>query len=188
VAAGGAPLLPPGPFTPMAFRFRAVPSQAPLLVTAPDSGSGADAATGGPPVYADDSGGGSDGGGFAPPPVTGTGVTWWLNPVRESMTGLDVSLYLSSALGAILQFANHGSERLYVLAQVPGVTVAVTDGGTVLDQAAQPFPAVVLAPGSLYCFGPFHSVLQVPGSSTIQVALSTTFGVQVLVVQGPDAH
>ena len=104
------------------------------------------------------------------------------------MTGLDVTLRLSQALGTVLQFANHGSERLYVLAFNPGVTLTVLTGGMVLDQGAQPFPAVTLAPSTLYCFGPFHTVVQVPGTNQVQAALSTAYGVQAVVVQGPGAH
>ena len=256
--APGVSLVPPGPFTPMAFRTRAVPSTAPPEVTAADTGTGADtttvtasissadtgsgadtgsrgaidsdsgsgadtgsvtsaslsgtetgsgadtgtvtagvssaetgsaaeSASGDPAVITSDTGTGADAGAVIVP-VTGSGITWQLNPVRESMTGLDVTRYLSQALGAVLQFANHGSERLYVLSSDPGVTLTVLTGGTVLDQEAQPFPAVTLAPSTLYCFGPFHTVVQVPGTSVVQVALSTAFGVQVAVVQGPDAH
>jgi hypothetical protein len=99
-----------------------------------------------------------------------------------------VSLHLASALGSIIQFANTGTERLYVLAGNPGVTLAVGLSSLVLGEPAQPFPAVALTPGQLYALGPFRTSLQVPGTSTVQVTLSTAYSVQALVVQGPDAH
>jgi hypothetical protein len=183
----GLPGTPPGFASPMAFRFQSWPTAAPAPQAPPgaDSGTGAESAV--VTVSDTDVGTGTEGAGRGVP-VTGAGITWWLNPVRESAAGLDVSLHMSAALGAILQFASTGSERLYVIATSPGVTLTVTDGGMVLDQAAQPFPPVTLQAGMLYAFGPFHTVVQVPGTSTIQIALSTTYGVQVLVVQGPDAH
>jgi hypothetical protein len=104
------------------------------------------------------------------------------------MTGLDVTLHMSQALGAILQFGNTGSERIYVLAASPGVTLTVGVSSLVLDQPARPFGSVTLTAGQLYAFGPFHTVLQVPGTSTVQVTLSTTYGVQVVVIQGPHSH
>jgi hypothetical protein len=54
----------------------------------------------------------------------------------------------------------------------------------VLDEPVSQFSPVTLTAGDLYSFGPFHSALQVPGTPVIQVTLSTTSGVQVLVVQG----
>lgn len=184
--AAGLPGIPPGFMSPMAFRFQSWPTTAPAQQSASpaDTGTAADSAV--ITVSGSDTGAGADAAWGVP--VTGAGTVQRLNPVRESMTGLGVSVHMSTALGAILRFASHGSERLYVLAQTPGVTLTVTDGGMVLDQAAQQFPAVTLQAGMLYCFGPFHSVLAIPGSNVMQVILSTTYGVQVVVVQGPDAH
>lgn len=121
-------------------------------------------------------------------PVTGTGVTQRLNAVRESERGLDITLWMSQALGATLQFLNTGTERLYVFPESAIVTAAVGIESLVLGESVTQFPAVTLTAGSLYVFGPFHTALQVPGTSTIQVTLSTTYGVQVLVVQGPYSH
>lgn len=200
------PLTPPGFSSPMSWRTQRWPTGAPLGVPGQDTGTGTDTATafvsitdsdtgsgvdaGAPAagVTDTDTGTGTDTGSFAPPPVTGAGITWWLNPVRESMTGLDVSLYLSQLLGAIVQFSNTGTERLYVLASAPGVTLTVGVSSLVLDEPAESFPAVELAAGQLYAFGPFHTVLQVPGTSTIQVTLSTAYGVQAVVIQGPNSH
>jgi hypothetical protein len=175
-----------------------------------DTGSGADAGTAAVTAGSADTGTGADSGAVTasagdtdagsaaetasggttapPPPVTGAGIVQRLNPVREAAAGLDVSLHMASALGAILQFASTGNERLYVTAAEPGVTVSAGIGGRVLGEPASPFPPVALQAGVLYAFGPFHSVMQVPGTSTVQVELSTAYGVRALVVQGPGSH
>jgi hypothetical protein len=159
-----------------------------VTVTDSDAGGAAEAASVGVGVSDADTGTGADSATLGPPPVTGTGIIQWLNPVRESVTGLNVNLYLSTTLGATIQFANHGTERLYVLASAPGVTLTVGVSSLVLDEPAESFPSVTLTAGTLYAFGPFHTVLQVPGTSTMQVLLSTAYGVQAVVVQGPDSH
>lgn len=58
------PLVPPGISSPMAFQRHAWPSPAPLMVTAADTGSGADNATAGPLVTSPDTGSGADTGTF----------------------------------------------------------------------------------------------------------------------------
>ena len=60
-----APLIPPGFTSPMNFRRRAVPSQAPPLVTTADTGTGADTGAGGPVVSGSDTGTGTDSGTFS---------------------------------------------------------------------------------------------------------------------------
>jgi hypothetical protein len=65
------------------------------------------------------------------------------------------------------------------------VSVQVDVGAAVLGQAVTPFPAVTLTEGHLYAFGPFHSALQLPESSTVQVTLSQVTDVLAGVIQGP---
>jgi hypothetical protein len=109
-----------------------------------------------------------------------------LIPVQDPADGgsLDVGGLLAPASGTILQFASTGTERLLVIAATSGVTVTVTVQSLILGQPVSSFPPVTLTEGHLYAFGPFHSVLQIPGTSTIQVSLSVTTDVSVLLVQG----
>lgn len=115
----------------------------------------------------------------------GAGAVQRLVQVRESQAGLNLSSLMAQPYGAILQFSNTGTERLYVLSAVPGVTVTVNVGSEVLGQPVLSFSPVTLAAGQLYAFGPFHSALQLPASNVIQVTLSSVTGVLAGVVQGP---
>jgi hypothetical protein len=96
-------------------------------------------------------------------------------------SGLSIGALLTPATGTILQFAVSGAaERLYVVAATSGVTVQVDVEALVLGLPVTPFTAVTLTEGDLYQFGPFRSVLGIPGTSTVQVVLSSAAYVGVL--------
>lgn len=107
------------------------------------------------------------------------------SPLAADGPGLDITAFLAAAGGTLLLFPSTGAEVLLVLASGAGVTVTVGIGTTILGQPVAPFPAVTLAAGHLTAFGPFHSLLQIPGTRLVQVTLSTVTGVQAGLVQNP---
>jgi hypothetical protein len=119
----------------------------------------------------------------------GAGITQVLARTRNVPDGggLNITGALIPATGDLLMFRSTGAERLWVTASGPGVTVTVDVGARILGQPVDPFPAVELAQGALYQFGPFHSVLNAAGTASVQVTLSSVTGVQVAVIQEPAA-
>jgi hypothetical protein len=119
----------------------------------------------------------------------GAGITQVLARARDVADGggLNVTALLVPATGQLLMFRSTGAERLLVTASGPGVTVTVDVGARILGQPVDPFPAVELAEGALYQFGPFHSVLNAAGTAMVQVTLSSVAGVQAAVIQEPAA-
>jgi len=97
--------------------------------------------------------------------------------------GLDITAALAPPPGSVLQFANTGREILYVAAGAVSQTVQVDIGLTVLGQSVANFPAVTLINGHVVAFGPFHSLLNLPGGNTVQVTLSTSVNILAAVLQ-----
>ncbi len=114
-----------------------------------------------------------------------TGTPANLTPAWAAGGGafLDITTMLAPPDAPALLFGNTGTEHLLVTASGGGVTVTVTIGAMVLGQPVNPFPPVTLSAGHLYVFGPFHTLLDQPGGSLVQVMLSSTTGVQVAAVQ-----
>jgi hypothetical protein len=102
--------------------------------------------------------------------------------------GLDITALLATPSQTVLQFANSGRERLYVLLASSTATVTVDFGALVLGQTVANFNSVSLTATDLYQFGPFHSVLDQPGGNLIQVTLSTTSNVTIALLQGVGVY
>lgn len=101
-------------------------------------------------------------------------------------TGLDLTALLTAPIRTTLQFTNTGREVLFVLPAAALETVTTLIGVTILGQPVDPFPPVVMTAGHLCVFGPFSTVLDTPGTSTVTVVLSTTTSIQVALVQTPE--
>jgi hypothetical protein len=90
--------------------------------------------------------------------------------------GLDITAALlvggSTLTNTNLQFTNNGSVFLIVVATT-ACTVTLDVESTVLGQTVTPFTAVSLTSGHYYAFGQFHSANNFPGTTTVQVALSS---------------
>ena len=98
--------------------------------------------------------------------------------------GLDLTALFATPTQTTLQFQNTGREFLLVKGTAGTETVTTDFGATVLGQAVSNFPAVTLTPSAhIFSFGPDHSVLDIPGGTTVQVVLSTVTGVTVLLAQ-----
>lgn len=102
--------------------------------------------------------------------------------------GLDVTAALAAPTQTTLQFSNTGREILFVAAASTSETVTVDIGTTVLGQAVTNFSSANLTNGHTSAFGPFHSVLDQPGTSTVQVVLSTTTSITVALLQLPGVY
>lgn len=97
--------------------------------------------------------------------------------------GLDLTALLATPTGTTLQFSNSGREILLVGAAAVSETVTVDIGATVLGQAVSNFTTVNLTNAHTVAFGPFHSLLDQPGGTTVQVVLSTITSITVALVQ-----
>lgn len=97
--------------------------------------------------------------------------------------GMDLTALLTAPTSTLLQFSNSTAQRLYVISSAAGLTVQVNVGTTILGQSVASFPAVTLTSGHLYQFGRFHSLLDVPGSSTVTITLSTASNVLIALIQ-----
>ena len=97
--------------------------------------------------------------------------------------GLDLTALLAAPTGTTLQFSNTGREILLVAAAASAETVTVDIGALVLGQAVTNFTSVTLTSGHTVAFGPFHSVDDQSGTSTVQVVLSTTTSITTALVQ-----
>jgi len=112
-------------------------------------------------------------------------TTQVLTPVQfvPDGAGLDLTAQLAAPTATTLQFANTGREILLVAAAASSETVTVDIGALVLGQTVTNFSSVTLTSGHTVAFGPFHSVDDQTGKSTVQVVLSTTTSITVAVVQ-----
>ena len=89
--------------------------------------------------------------------------------------GLDITAALltgSTLTNATLQFTNSGREFLIVVATTT-CTVTLDVESTVLGQAVAAFTPVNLTSAHYYAFGQFHSANNFPGTTTVQVVLSS---------------
>ena len=96
-------------------------------------------------------------------------------PLVADGGGLDITAALltgSTLTNATLQFTNSGREFLIVTATI-ACTVTLDVESTVLGQAVTAFTPVSLTSGHYYAFGQFHSANNFPGTTTVQVVLST---------------
>ena len=97
-------------------------------------------------------------------------------PLVADGGGLDITAALlvgtSGLNDTTLRFTNSGREFLIVVATTT-CTVTLDVESTVLGQAVTAFSPVTLVAGDLYVFGPFHSANNFPGTTTVQVVLSS---------------
>lgn len=103
-------------------------------------------------------------------------------PFVKNFAGLNITSLLAPPTQLVLQFSNSGKEILFVSAS-SGVTVQVNIGTTVLGQAVTQPTAVTLTTGDVYAFGPYDSQVDEPGTTTVQVTLSATSGVDIALLQ-----
>jgi hypothetical protein len=90
--------------------------------------------------------------------------------------GLDITANLliggSTLNDPSLRFTNDGNVFLIVVATT-ACTVTLDVESTVLGQAVTAFTPVNLTSGHYYAFGQFHSANNFPGTTTVQVVLSS---------------
>jgi len=98
--------------------------------------------------------------------------------------GLNITALLTTPTGTTLQFQNTGRERLIVVPGASSETVTVDIEELIEGQSVSNFASVTLTTSDYYQFGPFHSVLEIPGTSLIQVVLSTISSIQIALLQG----
>src|ERR1035438_1436418 len=98
-------------------------------------------------------------------------------PLVADGAGLDITAHLlvggTGLTNATLNFANNGSQFLIVTSSGSGVTVTLDVESTVLGQGVTAFSPVTLVAGDMYAFGQFHSANNFPGTTTVQVVLSS---------------
>jgi hypothetical protein len=105
-----------------------------------------------------------------------------LTPVQAVETGLNITSLLAAPSQLTLAWGHTGREVLLARASTSGITVTVDVGTWILDQPVSNFPPVTLTSGSLYSFGPFHSL--VAGADTVmQATLSATTGITVALLR-----
>lgn len=97
--------------------------------------------------------------------------------------GLDLTALLATPTGTTLQFNNTGKEFLVVAAAAVSETVTVDIGALVEGQAVSNFTTVNLTNAHTVVFGPFHTVDDQAGTSTMQVTLSTITSISVALLQ-----
>jgi hypothetical protein len=97
--------------------------------------------------------------------------------------GLNLTAALAAPTGTTLQFSNTGKEFLAIVNASSTPTLTVDVGVTVLGQAVTAFSSVTLTATDVFLFGPFHSLLDQPGGTTVQVVLSTDTGITCALVQ-----
>jgi hypothetical protein len=75
--------------------------------------------------------------------------------------------------GNTVQFANvPGQTLLYISAGTTGGTIQLNVGATIFGQSFAAFTAITLSTSTIYVFGPFHSALDTPGTTTVNVVTS----------------
>jgi hypothetical protein len=104
-------------------------------------------------------------------------------PFVADGAGLDITALLTTPTGTTLQFSNTGREMLFVVAGAGSETVTVDVGALVDGQAVTNFSAVTVTSAHYVSFGPYHSVLDLSGTNTVQVVLSTITAIQVALLQ-----
>lgn len=110
-------------------------------------------------------------------------TTLTATPLVPDGGGLDVTALLAAPGSTTLTFNNTGQQILAVSAGASSETVTVDIGALVEGETVSNFPAVTLVSGHLSLFGPFHTVDDVSGSTTMQVTLSTTTNITVALLQ-----
>lgn len=112
-------------------------------------------------------------------------TTQTLTPVQlvPDGPGLDLTAALNTPTQATLQFSNTGREVLAVAAASTAETVTVDIGTTILGQSVTNFTTVNLTNAHTVLFGPFHSLVDQPGGTLVQVVLSTTTSISVALLQ-----
>ena len=97
-------------------------------------------------------------------------------PLVADGGGLDITAALlvgtSGLNDTTLRFTNSGREFLIVVATTT-CTVTLDVESTVLGQAVAAFTPVNLTSAHYYAFGQFHSANNFPGTTTVQVVLSS---------------
>jgi hypothetical protein len=113
-----------------------------------------------------------------------------LTPTQDVVDGggLNITALLTTPTATTLQFSNTGRERLIVVAGASSETVTVDIETLIEGQTVTAFPSVSLTSGDYEQFGPFHSVLDIPGTQLVQVVLSTITAIQVALLQGVGVY
>jgi hypothetical protein len=116
--------------------------------------------------------------------------TQTLTPTQDVAdgAGLDITALLTTPTQTSLIFANTGRERLIVVAGAGSETVTVDVGALVDGQTVTNFSAVTVTSAHYVQFGPYHSVLDQNGTNQVQVTLSTTTLIQVVLLQGVGVY
>ena len=104
-------------------------------------------------------------------------------PMVPDGAGLNVTAALAAPTSTTLQFNNTGREILAVAAGASAETVTVDIGALVLGETVSNFSSVTLTSTDVYLFGPFHSVVDQSGTTSVQVTLSTTTAITVALLQ-----
>lgn len=102
--------------------------------------------------------------------------------------GLDLTALLAAPTQTTLQWSSTGREFLLCSAATTSLTVTVNVGSTVLGQAVSAFTPIALTNGHITAVGPFHSVLNQPGTQTVTVTLSSTTSITVALLQLPGVY
>lgn len=97
--------------------------------------------------------------------------------------GLNLTTLLTTPTATTLQFVNTGREILFVAAGATSETVTVDVGALVLGQSITNFTTVNLTSADTYAFGPFHTIVDQSGTTTVQVVLSTITSITVALLQ-----
>ena len=97
--------------------------------------------------------------------------------------GLNLPTLMVAATGTTIQFSNSGREIFLAGLVTTAATVTVDFGTLVLGQAVGNFTTVNLVDTDTIAFGPFHTLLDQPGGSLINITLSTVTNVSVALLQ-----
>jgi hypothetical protein len=109
-------------------------------------------------------------------------------PLVPDGAGLNITGLLATPTATTLQFVNVPTTLLFVAPGASAETVTVNIEALILGESVSSFPAVTLTTTDIYTFGPFHTVLDTPGTNIMQVTLSTITSIQVALVTIPGVY
>jgi hypothetical protein len=102
--------------------------------------------------------------------------------------GLNITPLLTLPTATTLSFQNTLNVFLAIVSATTATTVTVNISSLVDGESVSSFPAVTLTETDMYFFGPYHSVLDAPGSNLVSITLSATTSVTCALLQWPGTY
>ena len=96
-------------------------------------------------------------------------------------TGTNLTALMAEPTGLTLVFQNTLNTILLIQPSTTAQTVQVDISSLVEGETVSPFSSATLTSSDVYAFGPFHSVLDEPGTNYVQVSLGSDTLADILV-------